>query len=91
MVAIVGGLELHEHHPDGGPGAGDEEHLHHGVVHTHKVGDQVQVAGDEHNQEQDLRLAGDAGAAPGLPDLEQQQDDGRQVGQVAQQPKYIHL
>jgi len=77
MVPVVGGLEFEIHEVDGGSRAGDEEDLHAGVVETDEVGHQVQVAGDEHHQEQDLGLAGDSGAAPGLPDLEEEEDDGQ--------------
>ena len=79
---------VHEIH--GSRGAPDEEELHDGVVETDEAGDEVQVAADEHHQEEDLGLAGDARTAPGLPDLQQQQHDGQQVRQVTEQPEDVH-
>ena len=49
--------------PDG------QDCLHGGVVDGDEVGDQVQVARHEDDHEEDLRLARDAGAGSGLPDL----------------------
>jgi hypothetical protein len=69
VVAVVGGLELDIHEVDRGGRGADKEDLHGGVVHGDEVGHQVQVARHEHHQEQDLRLAGDAGARARLPDL----------------------
>jgi len=69
VVAVVGGLELDIHEVDRGGRGADKEDLHGGVVDGDEVGHQVQVARHEHHQEQDLRLAGDAGARAGLPDL----------------------
>ena len=37
---------------------GDEEDLHEGVVVADEAGDEVQVASDEHQQTQELGLAG---------------------------------
>ena len=54
MVVVVGGLELDVHQVDGADGRGQEEDLHHGVVHGDEVGEQVQVAGQEHHGEQQL-------------------------------------
>ena len=90
MIAVIGGLELLVDHPDGGGGRAHEEDLHGGVVERDEAGEEVEVAGAEDDQEEDLGLAGDAGAASGLPDLEEEQDDGQQVGEVPGQPKQIH-
>ena len=69
----------------------NEEDLHDSVVETDEAGEQVQVPGDEHHQEQDLGLAGDAGTAASLPYLHEEQDYGQEVRQVTKQSKYIHL
>lgn len=90
MVAVVGGLELDIHQVDGGGRGADKEDLHDGVVDGDEVGDEVQVAGHEHNEEEDLRLARDAGTGPGLPYLEEQEDDGEQVGEITSQPEDVH-
>ena len=90
VIAVIGCLELEIHEVHGGGSAGDEEDLHGGVVQTDKVGHKVQVPRHEHHQEQDLRLAGDSSAASCLPDLEEEQYDGEQVGQVPQEPEEIH-
>ena len=54
MVAVVGGLELDIHEVHGGGRRRDEKDLHDRVVQRDKVGEEVQVAGDKHHQEQDL-------------------------------------
>jgi hypothetical protein len=69
MVAVVGGLELDIHQIDGGGGGADEEDLHDGVVDRDVVGEQVQVARHKHDEEENLRLAGDASTRTGLPYL----------------------
>ena len=90
VVTVVCSFEFEVHEVHSGGRAGDEEDLHGCVVDADEVGDQVQVPGDEDEEEQDLALAGDAGTAPGLPYLEEEQDDGQEVGQVAQEPKHVH-
>ena len=90
VIAVIRRLELEVHEVDGGGGAGDEEHLHDGVVDADEVGDEIQVAGDEHDQEEDLALAGDSRTAPRLPYLEEEEDDGQEVRQVTQQPEDVH-
>ena len=69
VVAVVGGLELHVHQIDGSGSRADEEELHGGVVEGDEGGEEVEVARTEDGQEEDLRLARNAGAAAGLPDL----------------------
>ena len=54
---------------DSSGSAGNEEQLHDGVIEADEADEEVQVAADEHDQEEDLGLARDAGTAPGLPDL----------------------
>ena len=84
-------LEFHVHEIDSASGATDEEDLHDGVVEGDEAGEEVQVPRHEHHQEQDLRLAGYSCTAPSLPDLEEQQNYGEKVRQVAKQTKDIHL
>lgn len=60
VVAVVRGAELGEHEVHGGHGRRDEDHLHRRVVERHKVGEEIQVAADEHQRKHDLRLARDA-------------------------------
>ena len=57
------------HEIDGSRGAGDEEHLHDGVVEADEAGEEVQVAADEHDQEEDLGLARYSSTTARLPDL----------------------
>ena len=59
MVSIISCFEFEIHKVHGGSCTRDKEDLHGGVVERHKVGDQVQVAGHEHYQEQHLALARD--------------------------------
>ena len=76
---------------DSSGSAGDEEQLHDGVIEADEADEEVQVAADEHDQEEDLGLARDAGTAPGLPDLHQEKDNRQQVRQVSEQTENIHL
>ena len=69
VVAVVGGLELDVHQIDGGGSRANEEELHGGVVEGDEGGEEVKVARTEDGQEEDLRLARNASAAAGLPDL----------------------
>jgi len=82
VVAIIGRFELYEHQVDCPSSAGNEKDLHRGVVDTDKVGDKVKISGDEHDEEEDLALAGDAGAGASLPYLEEQDDDREQVRHI---------
>ena len=79
------------HEIDSSCGAGDEEHLHDSVVEADEAGEQVQVAADEHNQEENLGLARDSGTAARLPDLHQEEDNRQEVRQVSEKTEYIHL
>ena len=69
----------------------NEEYLHEGVVDADKVGHEVQVATDEHQQKQKLGLAGDDGAASCFPDLQRQPNNGKQMTQVREEAENIHL
>merc|ERR1719350_1475309 len=91
MVAVIGRLKFLVHEIDSSCGAGDEEHLHDGVVEADEAGEEVQVAADEHDQEEDLGLTRDASTASGLPDLHKEEDNGQQMRQVSEQPENIHL
>lgn len=54
MIVIVSGLELHVHEiasPDGGR---EKEDLHRRVVQRDEAGEQVQVARQEHQREEEL-------------------------------------
>ena len=82
VVAIIGCFELYEHQVDCPRCTGNEKYLHRGVVDTDKVGDKIKISGDEHDEEEDLALAGDAGAGAGLPYLEEQDDDREQVRNI---------
>lgn len=70
VVMIVGGLELEIHEIDGADGGGEEEDFHRGVVEGDEIRDQVQIAGDEDDSEEDLGSARNTGARSGLPNLE---------------------
>jgi len=82
VVAIVGSFELYEHQVDCPSCAGNEKYLHCGVVDTDKVGDKVEISGDEHDEEEDLALARDAGAGASLPYLKEQDDDRKQMRNI---------
>ena len=69
MVAVIGSLELDVHQIDSGGSRADKEELHSGVVEGDEGGEEVEVARTEDGQEEDLRLARNASAAAGLPDL----------------------
>jgi len=69
VVAVVGCLELDVHQVDGSRRGANEEDLHTRIVQGDEVREQVKIPGDEYDEEEDLRLAGDAGARPRLPDL----------------------
>ena len=84
-------LKFLVHEIDGSGGAGDEEHLHDGVVEADEAGEEVKVAADEHHQKEDLGLARDSGTAPSLPDLHEEEDNCQEVRQVSEQTEYIHL
>ena len=79
---------VHEIHSSGS--AGDEEHLHDGVVEADEAGEKVKIPADKHHQEQDLRLAGDSCAASRLPDLHEEEDDGQEMRQVSKQSEDVH-
>ena len=57
VVVVVGGFELHVHEIDCPDGGGEEEHFHGRVVQGDEVGEQVQVAGQEDQREQNLGAA----------------------------------
>ena len=90
VITIVGSFKFEVHEIHGGSRTRDEEDLHDCVVDADEVGDQVQVPGHEHEQEQDLALARDSCTAPRLPNLEEEQDDGQEVGQVSQEAEHVH-
>lgn len=75
VIVVVGRLELHVHHVDGGNRGGDEDQLHQRIVQANVRRHQIQIAAHVNDGEQDLRFAGDASARPGLPYFYQQQDN----------------
>ena len=60
-----GARVLDQHQVDVGHGGDDEEDLDGGVVEGDEGGEEVDVAGEEDEEEEDLGLAGDAHAGPG--------------------------
>ena len=84
-------LEFQIHQIDSSGSASDEEDLHDGVVERDEAGQEVQVPGDEHNQEQNLRFPGYSGTTPGLPDLQQEQDYCQEMGEISEQSEDIHF
>ena len=82
-------LELHE--VEGVRGGRDEEELHGGVVDgDERVGDEVDIAGEEDDEVEELRLEGDAAAGPGCLDFVEEDEDGGEVGEVAEEAEYVH-
>jgi len=75
MIAIIGSFEFHEHQVDSASCAGDEENLHCCVVDANKVGDEVEISGNKHNEEENLTLAGDSCTGASLPYLEKQDNN----------------
>jgi hypothetical protein len=63
MVPIVGSAKLEVDEVDGGAGSRDEEELHDRVVERDVADEEVQVAGQVHQREEDLALPRDACAA----------------------------
>ena len=84
-------LEFQIHQIDSSRRAANEEDLHDGVVERDKAGEEVQVPGHEHHQEQDLRFPGYSGTTSGLPDLQQEQDYCQEMGEISEQSEDIHF
>lgn len=82
MISIVCGTELDVHQVDSGSGGGDKEDLHRSVVEGDEVSNEVEVTGDEDHHKQDLGLAGDTGAAPRLPYLEEEDEYCEKMGDI---------
>lgn len=62
VLTLVVGPPYHRvvpHAPDNGDRAGDEHKLHDGIIHRDNVDEEIQVAGEEHQREQLLRLERD--------------------------------
>ena len=57
MVVVVGGFELHVHEIDCSDGGCEEEDFHGRVVQRDEVGEQVQVARQEHQGKKHLGAA----------------------------------
>jgi len=91
MVAIISSLKFLIHQIDGSSGTSNEEHLHGGVVQGDEAGEQVEVPGHKHNQEQDLRLARYSCTTSCFPDLEQEQNDCKEMRQISTQTEKIHF
>jgi hypothetical protein len=70
----------------GEAGEAEEEDLHDDVVRVAPVGEHVEVARAEDDQEEHLSFQRQALDVLGGVDLEQQQHDGRQVQQIRAQP-----
>jgi hypothetical protein len=83
MLTIVRGLELDIHQIERAKRGGQVEDLHHRVVQRDEVGEQVQVAGEKDEREQDLTATRNARARSGLPDLGEQDENRTQMGQIA--------
>lgn len=79
VVVVVRGLKLDVHHVQSGHRRHDKDQLHNRVVHAHERRHQVQIAGNVHDREQNLRLAGDSGARPRLPYFYQQQNNRQKM------------
>jgi len=69
----------------------NEKDLHGGVVQGDEAGQEIKISRHKHNQEQDLRLARNSSTTPRFPDLEQQQDNCQEVGQITTQAENIHF
>lgn len=82
MVAIIRCLELRINQVNGGVRTSNVDDLHAGVVEGNEGSQQVQVASSEHQSKQDLTLPRNTSTGSGLPYLEQQDDDGCEMGQI---------
>lgn len=54
MVVVIGSLELKKHKVDSPDGANEEENLHRSVVEGYEVGEQIEIAGEEHQSKKAL-------------------------------------
>ena len=54
MVVVIGSLELEKHKINSPDGANEEENLHCSVVEGYEVGEQIEIAGEEHQGEEAL-------------------------------------
>ena len=70
---------------------GDKEDLHEGVVPADKVGEEVHVPADEHQQTQELGFAGDYRTTSGLPNLQWEPNYSKQMNQVSKKAENVHL
>ena len=61
----------------------DKEYLQEGVVIADKVGEEVHVPADEHQQTQELGFAGDNRTTSGLPNLQWEPNNGKHMNQVS--------
>lgn len=90
VLAVKRFPEFHVDHVHGDVGAYQKNDLHHGVVGGDEGCEQVQVAGCEDKGEKDLALPRDTSTGLGPVDLQQQDDDGQQVGDVPQDAEDVH-
>lgn len=88
--AIVRRLEFDVDEIDGADRRRQVEDLHDRVVDGDEVREQVKVAGDEDQGEQDLTATRDTGTRSRLPYLEQEEDNSQQVRQIADKSEYVH-
>ena len=71
--------------------SGDKEDLHEGVVPADKVGEEVHVPADEHQQTQELGFAGDNRTTSGLPNLQWEPNYSKHMNQVSENAENVHL
>lgn len=57
VVAVVGGLELHEYQIAGSDTACDVDNLHAGVVQRDKAEEEIKISGTEYHGKQSLRFS----------------------------------
>lgn len=90
VVAVVRRLELVVDHPERGVSASHVHNLHAGVVDGDEGGEEIKVSSGEHQSEEDLALPRNSSARPRLPYLDEQDDDGEEVGEVTRKSKHVH-
>ena len=70
---------------------GEKEDLDEGVVPANKVGEEVQVPANEHQQTQELGFAGDNRKTSGLPNLQWEPNYSKHMNQVSENAENVHL
>jgi len=83
MITIIGSLKFLVHKVNSTSSTADEEKLHDSIIKADEARDEVQISGDKHHKEQNLRFATDACTASGFPDFHEEKHDGQEMRKVS--------